>query len=889
MSYDKWSGTIASATVGRYEAWKRGAAATAAEEQLPGAAVDPGAVTLPANRGVVVKEALQIEPEPSVPLAKEIDASPTADVTKPARWPLAVALLNLTGLGLGYLYMRRWVRWVVHGILTGGVFLFALVLASAVSSAAMAAVGVLVLWGLWMAFDGWRQARKAAASVPAGEVRRRWIPVAIAIVLLFVEIVGFGLYRGLGYREYVRGRTAYEMGDAERACQHLGLARGLFALGGGSYVRNAETLREECQPVRSADGLREERAYQEAIEEYRAYIEDYPDGGLVWYARAAVYECYAGWSEDLCEEGAYLEALQMLQTSGALEGESVAPAVETAYRDAVSGLADDSGEDGRAVLEESWARVCEGRPPASQAVGLFSDESAKAYYGGRDLNLPTEMGATRPGHFRYAVCLDEEADVVQSCSYIPAGTVQRQRLQWRVSVRDALTGQLIDTRQFEGGDPKKCPTTWMFSGNSRKGTIKGSDPDSAPILSWIGTMVGAELPAAASEVTLPTPVPTPDPDATPTPEFPDEPVEITIWHGLLGEQAEPLQELLWEYQDLHPNVEIEAVEVRDAAQFEAALAAGEDVDIVARGSNLIPIWASEGYIASLAPYADEAWLRERYIDPAVDAVLHDGQAYGLPFQTSVVALIYNRDLISEDELPTTTDELLAQASAWTETEYYFLYEPTFAYFSAAWFHGGGAWFVDTECEPNLDHPAGVAGAQLIADFREIMPEDVGYGTAGDLFADGELPIMLGGSWSLVWAEDIDYGVALLPVVSATDAPATPYVDAMAWMVTTSARERGVDAVAWDLVQFLAGHDAQLLFARAQHAVPTLRSVVEEEEMEGRLAVFVEQAERGTPIPPSECLGEAFSAMDDLLRDLWGGADPAEAVADAQQELEEALR
>jgi len=36
------------------------------------------------------------------------------------RWPLAVALLNLTGLGLGYLYMKRWLRWLVHLLLTAG-------------------------------------------------------------------------------------------------------------------------------------------------------------------------------------------------------------------------------------------------------------------------------------------------------------------------------------------------------------------------------------------------------------------------------------------------------------------------------------------------------------------------------------------------------------------------------------------------------------------------------------------------------------------------------------------------------------------------------------------------------------------------------------------------
>jgi arabinogalactan oligomer/maltooligosaccharide transport system substrate-binding protein len=269
-------------------------------------------------------------------------------------------------------------------------------------------------------------------------------------------------------------------------------------------------------------------------------------------------------------------------------------------------------------------------------------------------------------------------------------------------------------------------------------------------------------------------------------------------------------------------------------------------------------------------------------------MLYQDQVYALPLHTVSMALIYNRDLVSEEDLPASTDELLERAREWTETEYYFVYYAPLLYYSAAWFHGGGAWYANDACQPNLDNPAGVAGAELIAAFRQIMPLDVDYGTPGELFAAGEVPIILGGPWDLVRAQEIDYGVALLPVVSATGAPAAPYVDFEGFMLTAAAVDRQVDAVAWDVMQFLSSHDAQLRFAQANYLAPTLRSVVEDEQLESALAVFVEQAEHGYPAPPAECMGKVFPTMDKALRDLWGGAEPAEIMAEAQQELEDRL-
>lgn len=84
-----------------------------------------------------------------------------------ARWvtpqPARSALLNLTGLGLGYVYLGRRRRQVLHLLIT-----VALVVIAFVTGAAALPwlwVVVAVCWLGWMAVDGWRADAGRAIAV----------------------------------------------------------------------------------------------------------------------------------------------------------------------------------------------------------------------------------------------------------------------------------------------------------------------------------------------------------------------------------------------------------------------------------------------------------------------------------------------------------------------------------------------------------------------------------------------------------------------------------------------------------------------------------------------------------------------------------------------------
>jgi arabinogalactan oligomer/maltooligosaccharide transport system substrate-binding protein len=902
LGRDTWTGPVFAASLAQYALWRQARDAEAGEAPaaeaggVPAAQVGkvPGTEAVEASAAPRVLEAAVVAtPQaeralPAAPPAAFPAPAQTATPEQPraALWPPAAALLNLSGLGLGYLGMRRWGRWIVHAVLTAIVVLIGLRLPS---WAGLSLVGV---WLLWMAVDGWRQARKGGADLGPGKVWHSWAPAAAALLVLGLEIGGAAFYRLETHREFVRGRTAYELAAVERASTHLQRVVSRAALADAQEVQEARAQLQEIEALQAANTARQKGNYEAAIEGYQAHAEEHARSPLTDYARAEMAGTYADWGRAQCAEGQYLQALETLAQGYPADEDEVMPAaLARAYQEAVFGLAQDDGEDGSKAIQASWTSICEGGAATSQAVGLLSDQAALMWYRGRDIEIPKAWQADTPGQFRYAVCLREDLEDISSCRYFPAGTVHRQRVEWRITVRDTVSGELVAAKTFAGGTPKDCPSTWVFYGNSRTGTLKGSNPEEAAIQEWLGAIAEGEAPAAevAIEPVRATPTPAVEEDegerkAEPTPtKLSSGPVELTVAHNWGGEQnEEALQELTQRYMDLHPQVEVEILSTHESDVIEAMLVAGE-VDVVLASVGMMKDWAERGNLAPLTPFVDQEWMRETYIDSAVNTVTYQGTLYGLPVQANVLALIYNRDLIADQDVPENTHDLLQQAAKWDASDHYFVFDTQTYYWAAGWFHGGEARFVDDECQPKLDTPDGVAAAELIAAFREIMPEDASYTVAMDLFDQGKLAMTIDGPWARSRLEDagIDYGVAPLPALSGTDVQPAPYVDFGVWMLTTRTDKKDTTEAAWDLIRYCASAEAQQFLADELDAIPATRP---EGEPEGWQRI----AERGTPMPSARCMSAVWGALNNMLQEIWAGEDPSKAVTAAQNELEKAV-
>ena len=668
------------------------------------------------------------------------------------RWPLVVALLNLTGLGLGYLYMKRWLRWLIHLLLTTGLIATAYLTDGARRPGLW--VAVLSLWLLWMAFDGWRQARRLARATPEETTSRRWVPAAVAFFLLMLEAAGLWGYAALGRRTFADGMAAYWDADCRTAMQRFNRVTTLYELTLSPNVAAADAGIVECSLLVFAENARAQGEYAQAVDGYEAYLHHYPESLLILFARGAVAETYAewatglaqkedyqgaifkyqavlsdypetptgkqaaalaagtytGWAAQLREAGKHGEAIEkhhivlaeypdtqagaqaatlaaetygewgahlresakydeaiekydtilseypdtpaaagagaaaaeiyaewatqlretgdyetaiakyhvisakysdtptamdaqdrtadtyaewavQLQEAGdhetaiekydtilgeypdtpaaaevkaqeavphayaawaaqlretglyatairkyetlrseypdataartvpaqigrtyndwggqlhsqrkyteamtkftlskeATDDAGVAAAADEGYSEALWGLSQDRTGEGKQVLDEALPGVCEGKPASSPAVGLAEDEPGKALFEGSAFKLPSDLKASSPGHFRYAICMEDGTSVLQRCPYTGGHTLVRQRKWWRVRVRDTRTARVVADRTFYGSSPAACPFSRAFWSTVDYST--GNAPSTNQVIDWLQGVV----------------------------------------------------------------------------------------------------------------------------------------------------------------------------------------------------------------------------------------------------------------------------------------------------------------------------------------------------------------------------------------------------------------
>jgi hypothetical protein len=129
--------------------------------------------------------------------------------------------------------------------------------------------------------------------------------------------------------------------------------------------------------------------------------------------------------------------------------------------------------------------ACNGEPTDSPALGLLQDEPGKAVMGGGtfDFSLVGPIGASKPGHLRYAICSASGTETIENCPYTGGHTLVRQRQWWRFRVRSPRSGQVLYDQTFWGSYPGACPATYSFSGSVAY--TSGSWPSSEPIADWL--------------------------------------------------------------------------------------------------------------------------------------------------------------------------------------------------------------------------------------------------------------------------------------------------------------------------------------------------------------------------------------------------------------------
>ena len=417
------------------------------------------------------------------------------------------------------------------------------------------------------------------------------------------------------------------------------------------------------------------------------------------------------------------------------------------------------------------------------------------------------------------------------------------------------------------------------------------------LLFLAGLVLAACGPKATPEPTPtfpPSETPVPTPTATPTP--PPEPATITLWHTWEGEALEQAQAAFADYMALHPGVQVVLEHVPDLAnRVLSAIPAGEGPDILAWSSEHLGRMAEMGLIRPLEGWVAPAYLEEHYEPVALQAVTYKGKVWALPASLETLTLVYNRALVAEGDLPRDTEELLARAQAWGAEHpgtFYFAYNArNDVEFAAPWIYGAGGYYIAEGPSVGLNTPGGLAGLELIARFREVMPDQVDHATVGALFKEGKVALTVGGPWMLPDLDQagLDFGLALLPIVSSSGMRARPLVRVQCLMLTPNSAH---PSLALDVMRYYTSPEVSARLAQARGTIPANRLANESRALQDlpRVQAFVQQARFGAPWPATPAMAAVWDPVAKMLEAVWkGSAAPAEAVQSAQEQAEATLR
>lgn len=210
----------------------------------------------------------------------------------------------------------------------------------------------------------------------------------------------------------------------------------------------------------------------------------------------------------------------------------------------------------------------------------------------------------------------------------------------------------------------------------------------------------------------------------------------------------------------------------------------------------VGVFAEMGILAPTQSLLEDGAL-ENYLPMTLAAATYKDTLYQLPLYFETLLFMYNRRYMQDEEVPTTTDELLTYMENNTgRGRYGFVEQHSTAYYSAAWIHGFGGSIIDDSGVPFPDAQAVKDALNYHAKFVALMPGETEYNTVNTLFLEGKADATIGGPWMVpsARAAEIDLGIAPMPTVDSTGKALAPYSGVQGIHVLNFAAEQKTEAV-----------------------------------------------------------------------------------------------
>ena len=326
-------------------------------------------------------------------------------------------------------------------------------------------------------------------------------------------------------------------------------------------------------------------------------------------------------------------------------------------------------------------------------------------------------------------------------------------------------------------------------------------------------------------------------------------------------------------------------------KFANAAQSGKGPDIMIWAHDRLGEWADNGLLMPVDP---SPAFRANVFPKAWEAFTHRGRLWGFPIAMEATTLIYNRDLISPDQIPADLDGIRALAPALREKGAApILWDYNNTYFTWGLLAAGGAQiFARTPsgdydpADVHVDDPSAVEAATVLVSLLRdgLIARSASYSVAEAQMNQGRLAMFISGpfAWENLRKSGIDFGIALVPGLHGQ--PGRPFVGVLGAMFNRSSPNL-------DLAQEFLEHwlvtpaGIAAVDAHVPVGAPALRPAYDAMSSDPHVAGLMANVEVGTLMPNIPQMGAFWSAMETALNTLTTFRDaPSTALSSAASRI-----
>lgn len=382
--------------------------------------------------------------------------------------------------------------------------------------------------------------------------------------------------------------------------------------------------------------------------------------------------------------------------------------------------------------------------------------------------------------------------------------------------------------------------------------------------------------------------------------------------GVAGPLAQVMQAMVDEFNEAHPDIEVEASFTGSyadtATKVQTAVQGGNAPDVAVLLSTDKQTMLDLGALFPVSDLEnDESFDPDDFLPAYWADTQADGQTWCVPFQRSTPVLYYNKDAFAQAELdpetpPETWDDLVAAsrslmdagATTWgveipSTTSAYWL-------FQALAIQSGQNLIGDNPAEVFFDTPEVVEALTWMVGLsteEKVMPTGAIDWAAGPTdFSSATTGFLYHSTGSLVSIKsqaEFEFGTAFLPKNKDFGVPTgggNMYV-----FKTSDERQQA----AWTFVQWMTATDMATRWSLESGYVPTRSSVLETDDWKAyveetpQATTAIDQLEYALPELTGHQSGQLQKIMNDAIQAaVTEQSSPEDALADAQQQADSIL-